>query len=154
MDSGLEFKTITPLLHCSINPSSCGMALFRFHVGRPAALRGLSSDFVQFVLEPLAARGGGDILEHHGDVTVHEFREIMPREAEAMISYPILGEIIGSDTFAAAAGAHLCLAFGGVFFLFLALLSLQQPAAEKQQGELPVPVLRLFLPALALGKLR
>ncbi len=29
MDSGLEFKTITPLLHYSINPSSCGMTVNR-----------------------------------------------------------------------------------------------------------------------------
>ncbi len=31
MDSGLEFKTITPLLHYSSTPSSCGMAVKIVH---------------------------------------------------------------------------------------------------------------------------
>ena len=39
MDSGLEFKTITPLLHYSINPSSYGMTLITIMITNVPELR-------------------------------------------------------------------------------------------------------------------
>src|SRR6266567_1396112 len=62
----------------------------------------------------------------------------MKRQADAMVSHAVLREIVSADFFFTSAGTDLAAALCAVFFLFLALLSLQQARAQDRERSLLV----------------
>ena len=62
-----------------------------------------------------------------------------------MISDPALGEVVGADSLAAVAGAHLAAANSSLFPFSLFLQLIIKPGPENFQGFLLVFVLRLLI---------
>jgi hypothetical protein len=68
------------------------------------------------------------------DSPLQHMRQVVEREADAVIGHPVLRKVVGADALGTVAGADLAAALGGVFGALLVLPELEQPRAEHGQG--------------------
>src|SRR6266446_7549502 len=76
----------------------------------------------EFLLEALGFIVLDEAVDEGGEFAVHDFGQLMEREADAVIGYAVLREIVGADFFGAVASFDLSTALGGEGGLALLLL--------------------------------
>ena len=86
--------------------------------GSPAAMELAKELLLQIV--------GHQRLDHRINGSLHEERQAVQRQADAMIGEPVLREIIRTDALVAFARADLLLPLVGVFLVLLLYLALEQ----------------------------
>src|SRR5882724_2606715 len=73
-------------------------------------------------------------VDERAELAVHDFGQLVKRQADAVIGDAVLREIVGADFFGAVAGFDLAAALGGKSGLALLLLLLVQASAENAHG--------------------
>src|SRR5690606_35852338 len=74
--------------------------------------------------------GGLERVDDFVGVALHDLREAVDSEADAVVGEAALREIVGADALAAVAGADLLLAVLGVLRVLLVLLLLEEARVE------------------------
>ena len=72
------------------------------------------------------------------EVAVHDHRQVIAGEADAMVGDARLGVVVGADLLAAVAAAHLGLAVGGLGRVLLVALDLLHPRLDDRHCQLLV----------------
>jgi len=68
------------------------------------------------MLQCLALVVSCQALDQFVEVSLQDVVQLVERQSDAMVGYPPLGKIIGSNPAAAITGSHLTFAFFGSFF--------------------------------------
>ena len=96
-------------------------------------------------LQPVGLVGGDQVIDELVEVAVEHAREIVAREADAVIGDTVLREVIGTNLLAAVARLHLGAAVLTQFFLPLCLLQIPQTRLEDGERLEFVLELRFFV---------
>src|SRR5579862_7361944 len=100
------------------------------------------------VLEGLGLEVRAQALDDVLDVTVHDARQVVLREADAVIGDAVLREVVGADLLGAVARADLRAPRLALGRRALLLLDVVEPRAQQLHGRRAVLVLRLLLLAV------
>src|ERR1700685_866008 len=85
-------------------------------------------------LEQLGLEERPTRADHVLDVAVHHRREVVARQADAVVGQTVLREVVGADLLGALAGSHHALARGGALLLLALLLHIEEAAAQHLHG--------------------
>src|SRR5271165_5848447 len=88
-----------------------------------------SGDDRRLLLQFLGLEVGDERVDHGLEAAIHEFRQLVRGEADAVVGHSVLRKVISADLFTAVAAAHHGLAFLSQRLLLLLLLDFIQPGA-------------------------
>src|SRR5271168_4576524 len=106
---------------------------------RPASLRLLGGELRRLML------GDERIDELTQRFALHDLRQLVEREIDAMVRHAALREIIGTDALGAVAGADLAATLGGAGGVLLLPLEIVQPGAQHGHRFGAIAMLRAIL---------
>src|ERR1035438_4817348 len=139
----LQFSIQAPM-STSANgvPSGIGWTAMRVRESKPAPASGRD---LHLLLHFLSLEVRDQRVDHGLDAAVHELRQLVRGEADAVIGDTVLREVVGADLLAAIAAAHHRPALLGQRVLLLLLFHFVQAGAQHAHSFLSILDLRLLV---------